>query len=121
MELITIDTNILSKALAGNEKALNVFQGNLTYISFIVQIEMLSASHYSKKQVQIIEQSFSEFLIHPYSQSLQEKVIEIRRTYKLKIPDAFIAATALELKLPLFSNDAIFTKVKPLNFIYIEF
>lgn len=121
MELITIDTNILGKALDGNEKALNIFQDNLTYLSFIVQIEMLSAPHYNKKQVQLIKQSLSEFLIYPYSQSLQERVIEIRRSYKLKIPDAFIAATALELQLPLFSNDEVFKKVRGLNFIHVEF
>lgn len=121
MELITIDTNILSKALDGNIKALNIFQGNLTYISFIVEMEMLSAPHYNRKQLEIIKRSFNEFLIYPYSQSLQEKAITIRRNHRLKIPDAFIAATALKLELPLFSNDEIFKKVTGLNFIYVEF
>ena len=121
MELITIDTNILSKALDGNEKALHIFQGNITHFSFIVEIEMLSASHYSKKQIQIIENSLKEFFIYPNSQSLQREVIKIRRQSKLKIPDAFIAATAIELRLPLFSNDPIFSKVPGLNFIYVEF
>lgn len=121
MELITIDTNIISKALDGNVNVLNVIQGNITYISFIVRIELLSAPHYTKKDIPIIKQALNEFYVHPYSQSLEDIVIGLRKTYKLKTPDAIIAATALELKLPLFSNDTIFEKVTDLNFIHVQF
>jgi hypothetical protein len=121
MELITIDTNIISKALDGNENALQVIQGNITYISFIVKIELLSAPHYSKKDLLIIKEALDQFFIHPYLQTLENSIIKIRRTYKLKIPDAIIAATALELKLPLFSNDNIFEKIQGLNFIHVHF
>ena len=121
MEHIIIDTNILIKAFGGDRNAGSIFEGNITYISFITEIEMLSVKNQTNKQVQIIKEALTQFIIHPYSSSLQEKVIRIRRTTGLKIPDAFIAASALELKLPLFSADNIFASVQGLNFFYVEF
>ncbi len=121
MEHIIIDTNILIKAFAGDRNAGSIFEGNITYISFITQIELLSGKNQTNKQYQIIQEALSQFIIHPYSLPLQEKVIKIRRTTGLKIPDAFIAASAIELRLPLFSGDDIFSKVHGVNFFHVGF
>jgi len=121
MEHIIIDTNILIKAFGGDRNAGSIFEGNITYISFITEIEILSAKHQTNKQQGIIKEALTQFIVYPYSLSLQEKVIKIRRTTGLKIPDAFIAAAASELKLPLFSSDNIFSSVANINFIHIEF
>ena len=121
MELITIDKNFISKALEGNENALQVIQGNITYISFIVKNRIIIRPTLFKKDLPIIKASLEEFFVHPYSQTLEDIVIKIRRTHKLKVPDAIVAATALELKLPLFSNDKILERIDGLNFIHIDF
>ncbi len=52
---------------------------------------------------------------------IEGAVIFIRKNYSLKIPDAFIAATALHLKAHLFSADPVFERIPELNFIYVEF
>jgi predicted nucleic acid-binding protein len=41
--------------------------------------------------------------------------------YGLKIPDAFIAATALNFRLPLISGDSIFKRIEELDFLFVEF
>jgi predicted nucleic acid-binding protein len=51
---------------------------------------------------------------------IKNTTIEIRKKYNLKIPDAVIAATAICKKLPLFSGDDIFNRVKELNFIHVQ-
>ena len=84
MEHIIIDTIILIKAFAGDRNAGSIFEGNITYISFITQIELLSGKNKTNKQYQIIQEALSQFIIHPYSLPLQEKVIKIRRTTGLK-------------------------------------
>lgn len=45
---------------------------------------------------------------------IEEKVIEIRTTCRLKLPDAIIAATATSLGAPLVTNDSGFRKVQGL-------
>jgi len=46
--------------------------------------------------------------------------IYIRNKYKIKIPDAIIAATAIEFNIPLLTSDQGFEKVKELDLIYIQ-
>ncbi|MCB8985056.1 MAG: PIN domain-containing protein [Ardenticatenaceae bacterium] len=43
--------------------------------------------------------------------------IRIRREYKLKIPDAIVAASALVAGVPLVTADAEFKKIEALNLI----
>ena len=46
--------------------------------------------------------------------------IKIRQQYKLKVPDAIIAATAIVYKIPLISSDCDFEKIKEINLILIN-
>jgi predicted nucleic acid-binding protein len=46
-----------------------------------------------------------------------EQTISLHRRYRLKTPDAIIAASALHLKIPLVSADAAFKKVIGLRLI----
>ena len=45
--------------------------------------------------------------------SLQDLAVDLRLRYKLKIPDAIIAATAIHLGIPLITADKTFGKLKP--------
>jgi len=120
-ELITIDSNIIVKALVGVQSARDIFEGRICYISFMVDIELRSAKWVTRDDLLLIESALQEFIVHPYDYAVQEKAIKIRRTHNLKIPDAFIAATAIVLQLPLFSGDDIFKSVEGLNFIHVKF
>jgi predicted nucleic acid-binding protein len=51
------------------------------------------------------------------SPEIVNKTIEIRKTYKTKLPDAIIAATALVHELTLITNDSDFNKIKGLNIL----
>ena len=121
MELITIDTNIIIKALACVESVRNLFEGQLCYISFMVDIELRSANWMTRNNLSLVEATLKQFIIHPYDYAIQEKAITIRRTHNLKIPDAFIAATSVILKLPLFSGDDCFKNMQGLTFIHVKF
>ena len=120
MEHIIIDTNIVIKGLEGDPKAVKVMDGNFCFISFITEIELLSFRG-SAAQLNAIKEIISSFIIHPYSGKIQERVIKIRKSLSIKIPDAFIAAAAIDLKMPLFSNDIIFKSINALQFIHVEF
>lgn len=51
---------------------------------------------------------------------IKTKCIEIRNKYKLKIPDAIIAASAIVYNLPLITSDKEFEQVKELDLIFIK-
>ena len=47
----------------------------------------------------------------PLSEAIVERTIRLRRSSRIKLPDAVIAATALELGYELMTNDATLAKV----------
>ena len=101
--LITIDTNIIIQALAGNANAVKSIAGKECFVSFMVVIELLSWKEINAQST-LINSFLSDCVVKDNDTSLQQAVIETRLKYGLKIPDAFIAATALNYKLPLISE-----------------
>jgi predicted nucleic acid-binding protein len=54
------------------------------------------------------------------NENIKKEVIEIRTKYRVKLPDAIIAATAIYLNMPLFSADKGFLKIEDLNLLHFE-
>ena len=48
---------------------------------------------------------------------MKDTVISIRTKHRLKMPDAFVAATAIYFKLPLYTFDQGFLKINSLNIL----
>lgn len=70
-------------------------------ISVITQIELLGFSHVPQ---QII--TFTEFaFIANINQAVVSRTIELRKKYKIKLPDAIIAATAIVNDLILITHN----------------
>jgi len=121
MALITIDTNVLIQGFKNNSKALAILNEKELFLSFITVIELLSYPELTKEEETLLSDFISNCTVINNSPELQNMVIIIRKKFRLKIPDAFIAATALQYKIPLFSSDSIFERVAELNFVYVEF
>jgi len=70
-------------------------------LSVINKIELLGFSK--------VEQDLIDFVacsnIHPLDDAIVDKTIEVRSLYKIKLPDAVIAATALQNGLVLVSRN----------------
>ncbi|WP_188765850.1 PIN domain-containing protein [Emticicia aquatilis] len=54
------------------------------------------------------------------NQNIKSRTIWLRQRYKLKTPDAIIAATAIEFQVPLISSDNDFSVIKELDFLFLE-
>lgn len=52
-----------------------------------------------------------QFVTENIGLSIRDNAARIKRTYKLKIPDAIIAATAIHLNAPLLTRDKGFDRV----------
>ncbi len=120
-ERITIDTNIAIHGFKSNVKALDILNGKDILLSFITPIELLSYAQLSVDEENLIRVFISQCYVHRNSIELEDAVIKLRKTFLLKIPDAFIAATALHYNIPFFSSDSVFERIPNLNFVFVEF
>ena len=75
-------------------------------MSSVTYMELMVGA-FNKREVGIIKKAFSDFEIEEISESISvkaKKLIErYTKSYGLLIPDALIAATALELDIPLYT------------------
>ena len=114
-----IDTNVVLDFMGnklpekGKIRIARIIDEEINF-SVINKIELLGFSK--------VEQDLIEFVtcsnIHPIDDAIVDKTIEIRRLFKIKLPDAIIAATAMINDMVLVSrNTKDFKTVKGLKAI----
>lgn len=97
----------LSQAIAANPK-----------ISIITEIEVLGFKFGSVADLQKMEDLIADTVVLPLDRAVALKTIFIRRTHKIKLPDAIIAATALVHGLALITrNTSDFSSIDNLSVI----
>ncbi len=115
-----IDTNTVIEFLGGTLPpggsvwVENVINNNLHCLSVINQIELLSYNgSVSENQILIDFIAISNVL--SLTDDVVQKTINLRKQYKIKLPDAIIAATALVYDLTLVTrNISDFQKIESL-------
>lgn len=111
------DTNILIGLFSGKIDYRYV-EAEEIFLSVISEIEYLAFENITYKEVELYNE-FKSLIkisyIDEHSKELEKKIIEIRKKYKLKLPDAIIAATALINNATLLTNDKEFKKVLELK------
>lgn len=86
--------------------------------SIITKIETLGFNFKSMEEQTIVEIFINGSTVIDLSDDIVSKTIEIRKTKKIKLPDAIIAATALVYDLVLISrNTSDFTNIDGLKVI----
>ena len=73
--------------------------------SVITRMELLSYPGISPDEEERIHRFLSDLVVISLSEDIESAAIAIRRTARLKLPDAIIAATALRLKATLLTGD----------------
>ncbi|MBY0426243.1 MAG: type II toxin-antitoxin system VapC family toxin [Cytophagales bacterium] len=118
---ILIDTNIIIYLFQGNQRIIDFLTGKQLYISGISEIEVLSFPKLTANETVELKRFIQqECIVVDLLNTVKDLTIEIRKGYSLKLPDAIIAATALYLKIPLFTKDHHFEKIAPLNLVLFE-
>lgn len=85
-------------------------------ISIITRIEVLGWQGHTKQSLIAARALLSLFEEINLNQAIADCCIELRTTYKIKLPDAIIAATALVQKQTILSrNEDDFIKIAGLN------
>jgi predicted nucleic acid-binding protein len=108
-----LDSNIIIDYLNGVEaakKELEIFEKKA--ISVITYIEIFTKV--PKEEIERIKAFIKDnFDIIPITNDIVEKAIEVRRSTKLKAPDAIILATAIVNKALLVTRDKNFDSEMP--------
>ena len=107
---VLLDTNFIIGLVKGNIHVANMLQDRSINLdqcaySFITRIELLSYPTITDAEVQVITSILNAMDYLPMTQAIEEITITIRRQYKLKTPDAIIAATVKVTKLELLTLD----------------
>lgn len=115
-----IDTNSVIDYLDNKlpTKANEIFEGTTSKISVITRIELLSWPGATKTQTNILLNFIDESELYHLEESVILKTIEIRKKYKVKLPDAIIAATAIVNNFSIITrNTNDFDKIEQLETI----
>ncbi|MDZ7646243.1 MAG: type II toxin-antitoxin system VapC family toxin [Cytophagales bacterium] len=112
---ILLDTNAIIAVLDGHPVAKEIINLNVLHISFITELESLSYQKLTTEDRHLIRNFLNECILLELNSDIKETAIDLRIKYKLKLPDAIIAATANYYQLPLVSADKVFSKVKEIE------
>ncbi len=118
-----LDTNTVINFLGASlpvagMRLLNTTVDDNPIVSIITKIETLGFNFKSMEEQTIVEMFINGSTVIDLSDDIVSKTIEIRKTKKIKLPDAIIAATALVYDLVLISrNTSDFTNIDGLKVI----
>lgn len=108
---MVLDTSVAIDILGGDERAAALVQGGLVYISAITRVELLCVSRPGTHPKQAALELISDCRLVEFTTEIQDLAVHIRTKYRLKLPDASIAATAAWLQAELITADKKFGRI----------
>ena len=103
---ILVDSNILIYWLQGHQNAASILSENYIHYPIITEIEVKGhMSFLTQLQKETFQKVLNKFKRAELTEAVKELAIRYKVEYKLKTPDAIIAATARHLKIPLITAD----------------
>lgn len=116
-----LDTNAIVALLQGEEFLVQLLQrADWVGISLISRIEFLVFSGLSQSDRDLFQKFLQRVEVIGLAaddNTLIESIIEVRQQYRIKLPDAMIAAIALQNSASLVRRDQGFTRVRNLTVI----
>jgi predicted nucleic acid-binding protein len=116
---IVVDTSLIINLFNGIEEVQELITGRNLFVSIISEIEVLSFPNITAKDTELLKSFLSECYIVDIEPAIKEITIKIRSKFKIKLPDAVIAATAVYYDLPLFTMDKGFKKITDLQAVIL--
>jgi len=117
---VFLDTNICIYLMNGDSVLADILQDQNIYISFITEIELFAYHSTNEKAEDILKEFIESVTVLNIDEATKRKAIEIRKNYKLKLPDTIIAASALANDIPFITADKGFKKLDILDLILYE-
>ena len=116
---VLVDTNLIILGIGGDEHVRELLEGHSLFISVITEIELLSIPFPRAAEEKLMRDFISNCFVIDLDGEIKRQTILLRRSHKIKIPDAIIAASSIVKKLPLFTADKGFSKITSLNVVLL--
>ena len=84
-------------------------------------MELLGKFQITKAEESIIKSLLADCHLVDLSEQIRTRAIHLRQNQKIKLPDALIASTAIELGIPLATADKRLERISGLNCLIIDF
>ena len=111
-----LDSNIIIYLSKERISIDEVFANDERYaVSVITYMEVLGYDFASHREEHFIKKLLNLFEIVYIDRAIASKVIELRKQYKIKLPDAIICATSMVHNGVLLSNDIRLKNIEKLN------
>ncbi len=107
---LLLDTNFIIGLIKRTEPVIKILAASSIALdecaySFITRIELLSYPAITQPEIESIESILATMHYVSTSKEIENTTIRLRRQYRLKTPDAIVAATAIALNLELLTLD----------------
>ena len=90
------------------------------HFSFITEIELLGKPGISAHEIRNIRDLLDSCVKVVHAEEINKLTISLKQQYKIKLPDALIAASAIFHDLPLLTFDKGFAQIKSVDLILLE-
>jgi predicted nucleic acid-binding protein len=117
---IVVDTSLIINLFNGVSEVQELITGRSLFVSIITEIEVLSFPNITPEDSKLLKDFLSECYIIDIESAIKDITIQIRSQYKVKLPDAVIAATAIYFDLPLFTMDKGFNRITDLQAVILS-
>ena len=108
---VVVDSSVLIDLAGGDQDMVSVLDRQEVFISIITGIEFLAWPKLTEAGVPVAMALLEQYATENIGRAIRDKAAWIKRTCKLKLPDAVIAAAAMHLNAPLITRDKGFRKV----------
>lgn len=108
------DTNALIYLLNGNSCMTPYLQKRLSF-SVISEMELLSFPGITQQEEDSIKSLLQDCTELSISSEIKKQTIEIRKKYRIKLPDAIVSASAIVNNIPLITADKGFRQIAELS------
>jgi predicted nucleic acid-binding protein len=108
---ILVDTKLIVFGIGGTRAVRKLLEGKTLFISIITEIELLSVAYARVEDELLIRDFIKNCFVVPINEEVKEHAIAIRKKWKVKLPDAIIAASALAHNISLYTADRGFNKI----------
>lgn len=88
--------------------------------SFITEIELKGKLSISQTELKGIDDLLNACTKIPYLEEINQITIGLKQKFKIKTPDAIIAATSIYRNIPLITFDKGSTSIKSLDLVLLE-
>ena len=114
---VLVDTNLIILGIGGNKAVRDLLEGRSLFISIITEIELLSLPFQRVDDERLMKDFISNCYVVNLDDAIKNETIGLRKMYKIKIPDAIIAASSIVEQVPLYTADKGFSRITALHIV----